>query len=479
MMAEQLRHAPWLLVSVAAHAIALVLLWLLMPPVRARAKENAVAVTLPDEVAPVLPPPPVDPVPVVEPIEPTVVLDPVEVPVAAPDDAAATSDVESREPADAGTTLIGLNPIFHGGVPGRPGHPGGPGGGGGCPQKNIDAALEWLARHQDGDGRWDCDGFMKHDVDGEPCDGPGNAVHDVGVTGLALLAMLGDGNSLRQGRYRDQVRRATLWLRDQQQENGRIGGAAASDFVYDHAIATYALCEAFGLSAYETLRPTAQGAIDYLQAHRNPYGAWRYQPRDGDSDTSVTGWCVLAMCSGKHFGLQIDDNALRLADTFLESCTSPDGQVGYRRAGELSARRPGKHGVLFPPERTDALTAVGLFCRFFLGQDPAERPVMRGAAGRLQARVPSWDSKAGVIDFYYWYYGSYAMFQVGGPAWREWAKALGRAILPTQLTAGNAKGSWDPIDAWGEDGGRVYSTAILALTLQVYYRYGRLVRAGR
>jgi len=32
-------------------------------------------------------------------------------------------------------------------------------------------------------------------------------------------------------------------------------------------------------------------------------------------------------------------------------------------------------------------------------------------------------------------------------------------------------GSWDPIDAWGTAGGRVYATAINALTLEVYYRY--------
>ena len=38
----------------------------------------------------------------------------------------------------------------------------------------------------------------------------------------------------------------------------------------------------------------------------------------------------------------------------------------------------------------------------------------------------------------------------------------------------NLLGSWDPIGAWGEDGGRVYSTAILVLTLEAYYRYTRV-----
>jgi hypothetical protein len=40
----------------------------------------------------------------------------------------------------------------------------------------------------------------------------------------------------------------------------------------------------------------------------------------------------------------------------------------------------------------------------------------------------------------------------------------------------NLFGSWDPKCAWGEDGGRVYSTATLVLTLEAYYRYSKLVR---
>ena len=56
---------------------------------------------------------------------------------------------------------------------------------------------------------------------------------------------------------------------------------------------------------------------------------------------------------------------------------------------------------------------------------------------------------------------------------------LERAVGPNQHSDKgdrNNFGSWDPVGAWGEDGGRVYSTAILVLTLEAYYRYSRLVR---
>ena len=55
-------------------------------------------------------------------------------------------------------------------------------------------------------------------------------------------------------------------------------------------------------------------------------------------------------------------------------------------------------------------------------------------------------------------------------------KKLTEAVVKPQRTDGNFKGSWDPLCAWGEDGGRVYSTATLVLTLEAYYRYTKLVR---
>jgi hypothetical protein len=39
---------------------------------------------------------------------------------------------------------------------------------------------------------------------------------------------------------------------------------------------------------------------------------------------------------------------------------------------------------------------------------------------------------------------------------------------------GSRAGSWDLLCAWGELGGRVYSTALLTMCLEVYYRYDRL-----
>ena len=68
-------------------------------------------------------------------------------------------------------------------------------GGGSETEEPLRRALEWLAIHQDVDGRWDADGFVKNCPPGA-CGRPGQPRNDVGVTGLALLALLGDGNRI-------------------------------------------------------------------------------------------------------------------------------------------------------------------------------------------------------------------------------------------------------------------------------------------
>ena len=346
-------------------------------------------------------------------------------------------------------------------------------------QTAVDAGIAWLVKHQDDDGRWDSDGFGKHDPEGKT-DGPGSPTHDVSATGLAVLALLGSGSTMRSGPYAKGIKYGVNWLRKQQDPStGLFGTKASHDFIYDHAIATYAMCEAFGLSGYETLRPVAQNGINYLESHRNPYSVWRYQPRDNDNDTSVTGWCIMVYESGEFFKLTVNKEALKLCEQWLDQVSDPSGLHGYTKQGEMSARKGSEHAAKFPIEKGEAMTAVGLFCRFFMGQNPKEKPIMKAAADRIMKKPPVWDEKGGSIDHYYWYYATYALFQMGGSQWAEWQKKLEVAVVKNQhldKAKKNLYGSWDPKCAWGEDGGRVYSTATLVLTLQAMHRYTRLVR---
>ena len=77
----------------------------------------------------------------------------------------------------------------------------------------------------------------------------------------------------------------------------------------------------------------------------------------------------------------------------------------------------------------------------------------------------------GPANLYYWYYGTLAMFQLQGDYWQQWNEALRTQLLASQRTAGALAGSWDPDAVWGGYGGRIYSTSLSTLCLEVYYRY--------
>src|SRR5262249_56906109 len=89
-------------------------------------------------------------------------------------------------------------------------------------EQAVERALDWLARHQDSDGRWDGatakyddgslargdDDYTVHCPPGEPCFG--ECIYweaDTALTGLALLAFLGSGYTQADGKYADTVGR--------------------------------------------------------------------------------------------------------------------------------------------------------------------------------------------------------------------------------------------------------------------------------
>jgi hypothetical protein len=342
-------------------------------------------------------------------------------------------------------------------------------------RQQIAAGLRWLARHQSESGHWDVDRFMleNHGAPTE-CDGPGIATQDVGVTGLALLAFLRDGNTLLSGPHQQVVLRAVNWLRRQQQpDTGLIGERLGHTFHYDHAIATLALCTAYGQTRSPLIRKNAQLALDYIARARNPYGVWRYDmPPAGDNDTSVTSWMVQALVAGKEARLRIDPAALRDSIAWLDAVTDEQtGRVGYDSKGSRSARVVGVNDA-YPVDRAEALTGAGLLCRFLLGQDPSSHPIMEAHARLLRERLPAFDSGGEGCDMYAWYHGSYAMNAMGGRHAEAWRSALLEAASAGDRVDGDHRGSWDPIGPWGAWGGRVYATAMMTLCLEAPFGLG-------
>ena len=482
-------RAPWLALSAIAHAIFFGILyaipWDLLQQEEVKEIHASIEQT-PEEVWEE--PPPEEP----EEIEEE---DPTEEPVL--QDSEITEEV-TEAPTDVGdpdflsdspfeandfNDVIGIGGGAGGKFGGRFGGRGGKARGGGKgTEQALKDGLEWLANHQSPDGSWDTDGFMSEcgKIGATTCDGEGDQGHDVGMTGLALLAFLGDGNTTRDGEYKEVVNRGINWLKKQQDpDTGLLGEKLGHAFIYNHAIATLAICEAYYFSKSPLIKRTAQDAINYISTARTPYSAWRYDvPPVGDNDTSVTGWMVFAIKSAEEAGLKIDEESYVGALSWLDEVSDPStGRAGYDTIGSLSSRieRINDH---YPPEKGESMTGVALLCRFFLGQDPDEVDMMEKHARLMTQTLPEWDPDGFGCDMYYWYYGSYAMYQMGGSQyWETWKKAMEKAVVGSQRKEGDEKGSWDPVGPWGYAGGRVYSTALMTLCLEVYFRYAKVLGA--
>ena len=322
-------------------------------------------------------------------------------------------------------------------------------------EATVQSALAWLARHQSDDGRWDASRFgagHERHVDQRDRRGAG-ANADTAVTGLALLAFLGAGQTHLDGEHTTTVARGLEFVVNLQRADGSLGGNSARfAFMYSHGMATLALSEAYAMTSDRRLESPLRRAIAYtLHAQHPTNGGWRYRPGDR-GDTSQLGWQLMALRSAESAGIPIPDSCRRGMVRFLQTVASGrHGGLASYRAGEQASR---------------SMTAEALVCRQFLGMQ-RENPASDEAGDFLLGLLPG----EGTANLYYWYYGTLGMFQLGGRYWDAWNEPLKSTLIKRQRADGDLAGSWDPDTLWGSHGGRVYTTALGALCLEVYYRY--------
>jgi hypothetical protein len=274
------------------------------------------------------------------------------------------------------------------------------------------------------------------------------------MTALTLLAMLAAGNTHRQGPYQENVFRGLAYLIESQASDGSLAGQATEyAAMYCHAMATFAMSEALGMSGDAQLREPVRRAVAYSVAMQNPTtGGWRYR-RGDDGDTSQLGWQLMALKSAELAGVPVPEQTWRGAARFLDSVSSGS----YRG---LAAYRPGE-------QVSRPMTAEALVCRQFLGLPP-DSATAKEAGDYLLGELPG---EAKVVNLYHWYYGTLGMYQLQGVHWQRWNEALRQSLVATQRRDGAMAGSWDTNTLWGGYGGRVYTTALATLCLEVYYRY--------
>ncbi len=339
----------------------------------------------------------------------------------------------------------------------------------------IESGLEFFSHTQFADGHWSLDKVP----DGASTADLGTMHADSAATGMALLTYLGAGYTQQDEKYRDVVRRGVQWLIQHQKADGNLsfGGDAPTQF-YSHGIASMALCEAYGMTQDPTLREPAQKAIRFIVAAQDPRrGGWRYQPQDG-SDTSVTGWQLLALKSGQMAGLDVPEETLRRVGGWLDKARGPDdGTYVYNPwALDTELERQGR-----APSPT--MTAQAMVMRMYLGQSHDNDSLKRGAEF-IKAHPPEVGTASSPQrNCYYWYYATQAMYHMRGEYWKTWDAQITPLLRAGQVSSGSLKGSWNPKDPvpdrWGEQAGRHFVTCMHLMTLEFRYWHLPLFRELR
>ena len=247
----------------------------------------------------------------------------------------------------------------------------------GKPRPPCRPRSQWLAAHQSPDGRWEArrnEAGRETTPDGVSRPNAG-ADADTGMTGLALLAMLGSGNTHLRGAYRENVRRGLNFLLQSQDAEGCLSGTADRyAAMYCHAIATFALGEDYGMTGERRLEQPLHRAIDYTVAAQDPYGGgWRYKPHDS-GDTSQLGWQFMALKSAQTAGIPMPETTRQGIIRYLQSVASHGN-------GGLASYRP-----LEAPSRT--MTAEAMLCWQFLGI-AREHPACDEAVNYLLSAPPA------------------------------------------------------------------------------------------
>lgn len=315
----------------------------------------------------------------------------------------------------------------------------------------VEAALRFLAADQRPDGAWDpatSGAGRETRTLGTDRGGAGTrATH--GITGLALLSMLGAGHTHLEGLYADNVRRGLTYLIRAQLPDGSLAGpATVYEANYCHGMAALAICEAAAMTGDESAIRSAAAAVRYTIAGQHPTtGGWRYVKGD-PGDLSQLGWQAMVLEAGRRAAVPVSPRSLAGASRFLHSVRSGPN-------GGLASYRPGES-----PTRT--MTAEALATRLLLGETIPQIEIAEAEAYLLR-QPPG----VGKDNYYGWYYTSLALHQLQDDAWRQWNAAMKKHLLARQLSGG----SWPNDDEWGGYGGRVYSTATAALCLEVYYRH--------
>ena len=292
-------------------------------------------------------------------------------------------------------------------------------------------------------------------------DGSFGTKFPIAMTSFALLAYSGHCETVDSPEFGKSVKAAIEYLLAVSEKGkGYITTSRDRNLSYEHGIAMYALAEAYSMNKnararFKRISPALKIGIPIVIEGQTNGGGWLYSyGSNGTGDLSVSGWNIQALKAAELTGLKFSglDRAKQKAVRYLRSAEDPNGTDGYFRYRVTD----GQKGKL-------SLTGVGAYSARMLG-----------APSKLEDKSLNLIISKNPKNFnpdkaYSWYYHSLAAFQKQGKHWRDYNSTYQQVMANTQ----EKNGSWPASAGHGQVGqdGKLYSTCLCTLMLEVYYRY--------
>ena len=332
-------------------------------------------------------------------------------------------------------------------------------------------ALRWLKKTQQANGSW--------------------TPMPISNTGLAILAFLAHGETPASKEFGTTVEKALDFLINSMHKRKDKTGQEVVSFKgvdgneYATLIATYALCEAYGMTKNPNTKIVAMQTLQRIVDNQGPTGGWDYgiNRKSTRDDLSFAGWALQALKAGKMAGMHPKglDECIKKAIKCLK--TRNFAKVGFNYTAGTGAT---------------GLTATGCLAMQLLGY--MNEPEVKTALETMRPWKPSFEGNKGKPltqalptgnPQYYCYYASQCKYQAGMcqgakpddvKAWQDWNVAMKNLYPRTQIADGTIPGvdgkpkntgywKMSKEETTCGSGGNTMTTCLCALQMMVYYRY--------
>jgi len=353
--------------------------------------------------------------------------------------------------------------------------------------KAVLSGLEWFKRHQCPYGGWgprdyadQCKGVRSKCKAGTGglLNGSAQGTASAGLTGLGALCFLNAGYTHKSGKYKKVVQKALNSIIVAQKPGGYWGKEAGTSHPgpeYAHGICTLALAKAYGMTKDGRLKRPLMEAVGHLMKSQHPGMAWGYTMGNTTSDTPISGFILQALVEAKKSGITKCRIGKRTVDADYEKAFK--GLKAFFTS-VCTGKHKGIGGYRTPEQRKHSATGVVLTCRLLMGAKKDD-PAVKEGVQYLVKEGPKYKTKDKIKDdegIFYVYFASQGLSLCSSKGWEKWNKEVSTQLMRAQIKGGCADGSWPCANGkeipgfrqvFEQMGGKVYSTALSILTLEL------------